>query len=286
MINNKIKDLIHRAACDLLNAKYAIALTGAGVSTESGIPDFRGPDGIWTKHPEMERRAYESYRLFIKSPKKYWEENLSSPPLLGDLSKALPNKGHFSLARLEEMGILRCLITQNVDNLHEIAGSKKVIDYHGNISLLRCIRCGSRFTIDEYDLVGLKDSGNLPPRCKSCDGVLKPDVVHFQEPIPTEVAEQSIAEAIACDLMLICGTSAVIYPFANLPSIARQKNPGFNGYYGMYQPDAINRNVIIIEVNAEPTPLTQEGISDYLIEGKTGEILPQLVTEIEKMIIK
>jgi NAD-dependent deacetylase len=276
-------ELITRAARDLINAKYAIALTGAGISTESGIRDFRGPDGIWTKNPEMERRAYEAYDLFLKDPKRYWEENLSSPPLLGDITAVKPNSGHYALADLERAGILKCLITQNIDNLHQRAGSKKVIDYHGNISNLRCVRCNIRFPFEEYDLEGLKESGNIPPRCKKCSGILKPDVVHFKEPIPIDVSEQSTEEAMVCDLMLICGTSAVVYPFANLPRVARQKSTGFGGYYGLYSP-ADPTPVIVIEVNAEPTPLTEEGISNYLIQGKTGEILPRIMAEVEKLL--
>ena len=282
MVKVSYKELIERAAHNLINAKYAIALTGAGISTESGIPDFRGPEGIWTKHPEMEQRAYEAYDLFLKNPKRYWQENLSSPPLLGDLSRIKPNPGHFALAKLERMGILKCLITQNVDNLHELAGSERVIDYHGNVTRLRCVKCNSRFAMEEFDLIGLKESGNLPPRCKKCNGLLKPDVVHFKEPIPSDIAEQSTEEAIKCDLMLICGTSAVVYPFANLPRVARQKNLGSGGYYGMYS-TAKAASVIIIEVNAETTPLTEEGISDYLIQGKTGEILPEIVEELARI---
>jgi NAD-dependent deacetylase len=275
-------DIITRAARDLVNARYAIALTGAGVSTESGIRDFRGPDGIWTKNPEMERRAYEAYDLFLKNPKHYWEENLNSPLLLGDMTSVNPNPGHHALAELEKIGILKCLITQNIDNLHQRAGSKNVIDYHGNISNLRCVRCNTRFASAEYNLKGLKESGDLPPHCSKCNGILKPDVVHFKEPIPIDVAQQSTEEAMVCDLMLICGTSAVVYPFASLPRVARQKSLGLGGYFGLYSP-ADPTPVVIIEINGEPTPLTEEGISDYLIQGRTGEILPQIMAEVEKM---
>lgn len=230
----------------------------------------------------MEQRAYEAYDLFLKNPKRYWEENLSSPPLLGDLSQVIPNPGHYALAKLEKIGILKCLITQNIDNLHQRSGSEKVIDYHGNISRLRCVRCNSRFAMAEFDLIALKESGKLPPHCMKCNGILKPDIVHFKEPIPSDIAEQSMKEAIKCDLMLICGTSAVVYPFANLPRVAKQKSIGLNGFYGMYSL-AEAASVIIIEVNAEPTPLTEESISDYFIQGKTGEILPQIVEEVESL---
>ncbi len=250
----------------LVNSKYAIALTGAGISTESGIPDFRGPSGVWTKNPEVERRAYRSYERFLEDPKAWWEERLITPSLLGDLEKTVPNSGHYALAELEKKGILKCVHTQNVEGLHEKAGSGYVLEYHGSVLKLRCTSCASRFRRDEFDLQKLKRENRLPPLCPKCKGVVKTDGVAFGEPIPPDVANQSIDEARKCDLMLICGTSAVVYPFANLPRIARQR-----------------KTVTIIEVNAEPTPLTEMEVSDYLIQGKTGEILPKIVEKVKRL---
>ena len=280
-----MEELIKRAARDLVNSNYAIALTGAGISTESGIPDFRGPSGIWTKDPEAERRAYQTYNKFLANPKEYWEERLSSPSLLGDLGKVKPNPGHYSLAELEKVGILKWVITQNVDNLHQRAGSKNVLDYHGNASKLRCADCNTRFNSEEYDLERLRREGKLPPRCKRCGGVIKGDVVHFREPIPSDIAHQSLEEAWKCDLLLICGTSAVVYPFAELPRVARQRKTETErktetGIYAVQRIPAVT----IIELNTEPTPLTEEGISDYLIQGRTGEILPRMVEEVKRLI--
>jgi NAD-dependent deacetylase len=267
-------ELIKRAAKDLLNSNYAIALTGAGISTESGIPDFRGPRGIWTLDPDAERRAQQTYYKFLANPREYWEERLSTPSLLGDLAKAQPNPGHYALAELEKMGIIKCVITQNIDNLHQKAGCRNVIEYHGNAFKLRCLNCGSRFDSSEFDLVKLKVEGKLPPICPVCGSALKSDVVHFYEPIPADVLRRSLEEVSKCDLMLICGTSAVVYPFAELPRIAKRR---FVKKEGKWQP------VTLIEVNLEPTPLTQEGITDYLIQAKTGEVLPKIVDEIRKM---
>ena len=278
-----MEELINRAARDLVESKYAIALTGAGMSTESGMPDFRGPKGLWTKHPEAERRAYEIYGKFQQNPKEYWEERLSGHSLLGDLlgdlGKVAPNPGHYALAELEKMGFLKCVITQNIDNLHERAGSKSVLDYHGNVFKLRCVSCNARYDLEEYDLQKLRDEGRLPPLCKKCGGVVKDDVVHFREPIPLDIAEESEEESLKCDTMLICGTSAVVYPFANLPLIAKFRSGRLpSGVYAR----GYGTTVKIIEVNAVPTPLTQEGISDYLIQGKTGEILPRIVEQVKK----
>ncbi len=271
-----MEELIERAARDLVNAKYAIALTGAGISTESGIPDFRGPSGIWTKDPEAERRAYRSYERFLEDPKGWWQESLTSPSLLGNLEKAKPNPGHYALAELETMGILKCVITQNVDGLHEKAGTKRALEYHGSLSKLRCISCNSRFSRDEFDLDKLRRENQLPPHCPKCGGIVKTDGVAFGEPIPHDVAQQSLEEAGKCDLMLICGTSAVVYPFAELPRVARHRKA--ETAYGAGKTSAVT----IIEINAEPTPLTEEGVSDYLIRGKTGEILPRLVEEVKR----
>lgn len=260
-----MEQLIKRAALDLVNAKHAVALTGAGISTESGIPDFRGPSGVWTKDPEAERRAYRSYERFMENPAEWWVERLTTPGVLGDLEKARPNAGHFALVELEKMGIMKCVITQNVDALHDRAGTQSLLEYHGNSLKLRCVSCGRRFRREEYDLDKLLAEKKLPPHCLACGGVVKTDGVAFGEPIPGDVAQASLEEAWKCDLMLICGTSAVVYPFAELPRVARQR-----------------RGVTIIEINAEPTPLTREGISDYLIAGKTGEVLPALVEAVKQ----
>ncbi len=270
------EDLIKRAARDLFESKHAIALTGAGMSTESNIPDFRGPKGIWTLNKEAEAKAYERYDLFLNNPRAYWEEIVglrgTYGAFHGQIREAEPNAGHYALAELETLGVLKCVITQNIDGLHKKAGSKKVLEYHGSVNAMRCISCGSRFAWEEISL------DELPPRCK-CGAVLKDDVVHFKEPIPSDVMEESEREALGCDLMLICGTSAVVYPFANLPRMARYRARRL-----IADLDVVGRTskVKIIEVNADPTPLTEEGISDYLIRGKLGEILPRIVEEMKK----
>jgi len=263
-----MSSLVERAAGDLLNSKYAIVLTGAGMSTESGIPDFRGPKGIWTTDKEAEAKAYERYGLFLRDPRAYWEEVLGLKGTHGafynELKKAQPNAGHYALAELEGLGLLKCVITQNIDGLHRKAGSKNVIEYHGSIHKLRCPLCGLRL---DFDTISLE---KLPPYCQ-CGGAMKYDIVHFNEPIPPDVLERAEKEALECDLMLICGTSAVVYPFASLPRSAKLGH---------------NSKAKIIEVNAEPTPLTYDGISDYLIHGKTGEILPQITDVVRNRLCK
>ena len=270
-----MEQLIHRAALDLANSKYAIALTGAGISTESGIPDFRGPQGVWTKNPEAERSAYLGYQQFQEDPKQWWADRMSSANVLGDMDIALPNSGHYALVELEEAGILKCVITQNVDGLHETAGSKNLLEYHGSRNKLRCIDCGARFPRGAFDLEKLLREESLPPECPECDGLIKTDGVGFGEPIPSQVANGSFQETLKCDLMLICGTSAVVYPFAQLPRIAKQRALELESH--AYRGSDDFGTVKIIEINAELTPLTIDGVSDYIIQGAIGDILPTIV---------
>jgi len=282
-----MQELIRRAAADLAKADYAVALTGAGISTESGIHDFRGPDGIWTKHPEAEMEAYEAYDKLRRDPKGHWEKILepgSFFSLFDEVMNALPNRGHLALAELENMGLLKLVITQNVDSLHEKAGNRNVIEYHGGVSKLRCMSCNTRYRREEYDLERLKAEGRLPPRCRKCNGVIKHDGVYFGEAIPSDAAQARLEAAWKCDLMLICGTSAVVYPFAQLPRIARDKDTGrgVRSERGLHSGGRAS-GVTIIEVNAEPTPLTREGVSDYIIRGKTGDILPKIAQEVRGM---
>lgn len=265
-----MEGLIRKAAAALRRSRFAVALTGAGMSTESGVPDFRGPSGIWTRDPEAEKRAFRSYERFKRNPQEYWVERLTGPSLLGDLAGAAPNPGHFALAELEAAGILKWVITQNIDNLHQRAGSQKVIDYHGNAFKLRCASCTARYEPDDFDLGKMLREGTLPPLCRRCGGVVKSDIVHFHESIPPDVSSLSLEAALTSDVMLVCGTSAVVYPFANLPRLARRHRREGSLPFTM------------IEVNAEPTPLTEQNISDYLIRGKTGEILPRLASELRE----
>jgi NAD-dependent deacetylase len=279
-----MESLINRAAGDLIKSRYAIALTGAGMSTESGIPDFRGPNGIWTKNPEAESVAYKTYSKFLRDPEEYWQTVSSRVSFYNDLRQALPNPGHHALAELERIGILKCVVTQNVDGLHRRAGSRRVLEYHGTVDRLRCPSCGSRFEFEEYNLSKTGEKESPMPLCRNCQSPIKLDVVHFTEPIPSDVAHESLRETSKCDVMLICGTSAVVYPFAQLPRIVRgrkmeQERKTETGLYIVQQVSATT----IIEVNAEPTPLTLEKISDYIIQGITGDILPRIVQEIKSL---
>ena len=278
------EELIKRAAEDIVSSRRTVALTGAGISTESGIPDFRGPHGIWKKYDP----SLFTYSRFLRNPKEFWEVMVRLSSEIFNFTPK-PNPAHYALAKLEELGLLRCIITQNVDGLHQEAGSKNVIEFHGNLKWAKCIGCNAKYPLAEIE--EKVRNGEIPPKCPSCSSILKPDCVFFEEPIPADALVKAEEEAKACDLMIVAGTSAVVYPAAGLPFVAKTRL-NFSMWSSMFfsLSDIIRRGDFgkgakIIEVNAEPTPLTGI-ISDYIIEGKCGEILPKIVEEVERKLKK
>jgi NAD-dependent deacetylase len=249
---------IERAAEIVARARHVVALTGAGMSVESGIPPFRGPGGLWTKHGEPPMNGYQR---FLADPAEAWRDRLSpSGPmreLWETLRKAQPNPGHHALVQLENLGILRCLITQNVDNLHRAAGSRALAEIHGNHTLIRCIECARRFEPEEISL------DELPPHCPHCSGLLKSDTVSFGEPIPSDVLARCFEVTEACDCMLVAGTSATVYPAAQFPLDVRQR--GGN----------------LIEINLYESELTP--YCTVSLRGGSATILPKLVERITQL---
>ena len=247
---------VERAAELILSSSYVTALTGAGISVESGIPPFRGPGGLWTRFGEP---PMDGYQRFLADPKRWWEERLrrlETGELAQTIFKAKPNPGHYALAELERLGVLKTLITQNIDDLHNRAGSRNVLEIHGNIYKLRCLNCLSRFPLEGFDL------SELPPRCPNCGGLVKSDTVMFGEPIPSDVLNRCLEEAGKSDCMLVIGTSAVVYPAAGLPLIVK-RNGG-----------------ALIEVNPNETELSP--LCDVIIRASSGRALPRLVEEVKR----
>ncbi|MFI5365802.1 MAG: NAD-dependent deacetylase [Candidatus Binatia bacterium] len=250
--------LLDRAAEALVRARHVVALTGAGMSVESGIPPFRGPGGLWTKHGEPPMNGYQR---FLADPARAWRERLAPSGPMRELWETLrtaqPNPGHRALVELETLGIVRCLITQNVDNLHRAAGSRALAEIHGNYTLIRCIECVRRFPGDAISLA------ELPPRCPSCHGILKSDTVSFGEPIPPDVLAQCFEETEGCDCMLVAGTSATVYPAAQFPLEVRQ------------------RGGQLIEVNLYESELT--GYCSVSVRGSSATLLPALVARVKQL---
>jgi NAD-dependent deacetylase len=245
-------ELIKKAAEDLSGAKMVTALTGAGISVESGIPPFRGKGGLWEKYDPMEVAHIDA---FLQNPTKAW--NLLFKDMKEVLDKATPNDSHKGLAKLEAFGILKTIITQNVDGLHQMAGNTDVIEFHGNMAWQRCMKCDAHFKTSRVEIT------EIPPRC-DCGGILRPNAVLFGEMIPQEALWRSRQVATDCDVMLVMGTSAVVQPAALMPVVAKESGAK------------------VIEINAERTPLTGE-ISDYLILGTAGDVMNGIVAQIERM---
>ena len=254
---SKELEKLKEAAKLILTSKYVVCLTGAGVSVESGISPFRGPGGLWTRYGEP---PMDGYQRFLANPKAHWESQLdpNRRRLMGSsIQEAKPNAGHLALAEMEQMGLLKALITQNIDNLHFVAGSRNILEIHGNVNKLRCIKCSSKFPREGFDL------SDLPPLCPNCGGIVKGDTVMFGEPIPNDVLSSCLNEAKLSDCMLVVGTSATVHPAASLPLIVKR-----DGHP-------------IIEINPEPSNLT--AICDVSICAPSGEALPMLMKMLKKM---
>jgi NAD-dependent deacetylase len=192
----------------LLRLKNCVVLTGAGISAESGIPTFRSKDGLWEKYDPM---VYASIEVFRKDPSKYWQIR---GDFIRDYDSYEPNTAHRALVELENLGIVRQVITQNIDGLHRKAGSRRVVEIHGSLREIICQQCDRTYLAPNIP-------GGNPPHCE-CGGVLKPNTVLFGEQLPTEALEVAIRESSACRIMLVIGTSAVVYPAAHLPVVAKQ----------------------------------------------------------------
>jgi NAD-dependent protein deacetylase/lipoamidase len=186
-----------------------VALTGAGVSTESGIPDFRSPKGMWARFDPLE---YATLDAFQRDPEKVWR---FYAPRFSMLTDAEPNRAHLALAELESYGLLCAVITQNIDLLHERAGSREVVEVHGSIRTSTCLSCGARYPLAE--VLGLLDAG--APRCTACGEVLKPDVVFFDELLPDEAIDRAYELAGKARLLLVVGSSLQVWPVAELPLV-------------------------------------------------------------------
>jgi NAD-dependent deacetylase len=225
-----------------------VALTGAGISVESGIPSFRGAGGLWDRFDPME---YAHIQAFRRNPAKVWQ---LLQEMDATITRARPNPAHYALAELEARGFLVGLITQNVDNLHQAAGSRRVVEYHGNALRFVCDTCKRRHPRETLDF-------SHPPLYCLCGGLIRPDVVFFGEPIPP--AAQSEAEELArhCDLLLVIGTSGEVAPASYLPHIAREGQ------------------ALIVEVNLEPTRLTYT-VAHHFLRGSASALLPLVLLDL------
>ena len=233
--------LIKEASQLLKNSSYTVAFTGAGISAESGIPPFRGQGGIWDKYdPKILELDY-----FLKNPAKVWPDIRKM--LYEDFKNAKHNDAHKFLAFLEKNKLLETVITQNIDNLHTEAGNTNVIEFHGNLANFICTECGQKQSQKKTNLY------EEFPKCNSCGSLTKPDVVFFGEAIPQDAYAKSFEHAEKAEIMLVIGTSGVIYPAAFIPQIAKQAGAK------------------IIEINLQPSEYTNS-LTDIFLQGRASEI--------------
>ena len=239
------EDTIKNAAYLIQNSEYTVVFTGAGISVESGIPPFRGPNGLWERYnPE-----FLHIRYFRRKPEQSWK--MIKKIFFDFMGTARPNAAHRAIAALEEAGCVKSVITQNIDRLHQAAGSRTVYEYHGTIGAMLCMACGLKYPSSTISL------DVLPPRCPGCAGILKPDFVFFGEAIPEEVDWLARGEAENADLMLIVGTTGAVKPASLIPFIAKRAR------------------ATLIEINTEASAYSHN-ITDIFLRGRASTLLPQL----------
>ena len=241
---------LERAVELIKKSAHIVALTGAGISVDSGIPDFRSEGGLWERYDPHEYATYDS---FLKNPRKFW---MMGQELAEVILKAEPNAAHKGLAKLEEANKLMGVITQNIDNLHQSAGNKRVIELHGNYLRAYCMDCATEY-IGE-DIHRRVVAGEIPPKCDKCGGVLKSEAILFGEPLPEKPMEEAVDMCRTTDLLLIIGTSLTVYPVAFLPQLAK------------------NAGAKIIVVNLTGT--NRDQIADVVLRGRASEIIPKITS--------
>ena len=235
------------------DSSRVVVLTGAGISTESGIPDFRGPQGLWTKNPEAEKMATLQYYMSDREIRvRAWRSRIDH-----EAWTAQPNAGHHALADLETKGKVHTLVTQNVDGLHQMAGSTpdRIIEIHGTMREVNCMSCGERAPM-ERALARVR-AGEDDPACRTCGGILKSATISFGQQLVQEDLERAYLAAEGCDLFLAVGTSLVVYPVADLPRVA------------------LAAGARLIIVNAEETPY--DGVASAVVRERIGDVLPKIV---------
>jgi NAD-dependent deacetylase len=247
---------VEETASWIRDAGRVVVLTGAGISTESGIPDFRGPQGVWTKNPEAEKMATIQYYMGDREIRvRAWRMRIDH-----EAWKAEPNAGHLALADLERKGKVHTLVTQNVDGLHQAAGSspERIVEIHGTLREVMCMSCGERAPM-ERALERVR-AGEEDPPCRTCGGILKSATISFGQNLVPEDLERSYIAASSADFFLAVGTSLVVYPVADLPRVA------------------LEAGARLVIVNAEETPYDR--VAHAVVRERIGEVLPEIVAAV------
>ena len=261
MEEQNLDALAEKAADLIIDAKRVVVFTGAGISTESGIPDFRSPGGIWSRFDPDDF----TYQKFVRDPearRKQWQ-------MLGEgllTTEAKPNPAHYAIAELDKLGKLDCVITQNVDNLHQKAGvpADKVFELHGNMQWAVCLSCGKRYPFEQ--IKARLDKGEEIPDCEVCHGILKPSAVFFGEQLPQKVLQEATLRSSDCDLFIVIGSTLIVYPAAYMPIYATQAGAK------------------LVIINLSSTPMDMEAA--VLIRAKAGEAMSRIVERVREKQIK
>lgn len=241
-------DIIEAVASGIKNSNHIVAFTGAGISAESGIPTYRGKNGLWSKYnPNL----YANINYFLQDPSYYW--NFFREVRYPMIKKVKPNKGHLALAEIEQAGNLKTVLTQNIDGLHQEAGSSSVLELHGTTRIIYCMNCSQEYSMDEaFSILETE----CPPLCPDCKGNLRPAVVFFGESLNPQILSSAFEEAERCDFLIAVGSSLVVYPAADIPLRAKQKGAQ------------------LAIINKERTLL--DYLADYVINEEAGKILSQI----------
>ncbi len=244
---------IDRASRVVGDATRVVVLTGAGISTDSGIPDFRGPDGVWTRDPDAEK--YSAIEYYLADPElrvRAWRYRMANPAWTAE-----PNPGHLALSRFDSSGSLELLVTQNIDGLHQAAGSDpdRVVEIHGTIRNARCVLCDWRGPTGA--VLDRVRAGDPDPACERCGGVLKTATVFFGEALDPLDLSRSLDAAATCDVLVCVGTSLQVYPIASMV------------------PTALAAGAALVVVNAEPTPFDDD--AEAVVRGSISEVLPAIL---------
>jgi NAD-dependent deacetylase len=261
MVEQNLESLAQEAAELIANARKLAVFTGAGISTESGIPDFRSPGGIWSRF-DPEDFTYQKFVTDPEARRKQWR-------MLGEghlTTEAKPNPAHYAIAELDSLGKLDCVITQNVDNLHHKAGvpAEKVFELHGNVQWAVCLNCGKRYPFEQ--IKARLEWGEEIPDCEECQGMLKPDAVLFGEALPQDVLQEASQRASDCDLFIVVGSTLIVYPAAYMP---------------LY---AVQGGAKLIIVNLSDTPMDAQ--ANVLIRAKAGEAMSKIVEKVKEKLEK
>ena len=256
MTEQNLERLASRVADLIINARRVVVFTGAGVSTESGIPDFRSRGGIWEKF-NPDDFTYQKFLSSVESRRKYWQMFRNREVIL----KSGPNPAHYAIAELHRMGKLDCVITQNIDGLHHRAGvpEDKILELHGNIDWIDCLNCGKRYNFEQ--VIAILNAGAEIPECEVCHGILKPQVVFFGEPLPENVLEEATARAQGCDLFIVIGSTLIVYPAAYMPIHAAQAGAK------------------LVIINLSQTPMDDQ--ATVLITAKAGEAMTEVMKQLK-----